>query len=75
MGTMPLWLKEKNVCFGEEKMRQDLYQLIKLNRLVRRTYKVDNILKVHGHTVLRLPPCYPELYTNELISENEETCG
>jgi transposase len=55
------------VPFGEEMLKPDFYQLIKRNKPVDRTYKADSILAEHSHTVLRLPPYYPELIPIELI--------
>jgi hypothetical protein len=46
-------------------LKPDLYQLIKRNKPVQRTYKVDSILAEYGHTVLILPPHQPELNPSE----------
>jgi hypothetical protein len=47
--------------FWKRNVETRLYQLIKRNKPVHHTYKIDSILAEHDHTVLRLPPYYPEL--------------
>jgi transposase len=58
---------EKRIFFGEEILKSDMYHLVKSNKPIHFTYKVDCILVEHGHTVLRLSLYHAELNPIELI--------
>jgi hypothetical protein len=61
------WLNEKRIIHTEDMRKPDLYELIKTHKPLYSTYKTDMILAEHGHSVLRLPPYYPQLNPIELI--------
>jgi transposase len=48
-------------------LKPNLYQLIKRNKPIHCTYKVDSILAEHRHRVLRLSSYHPELNPTESI--------
>lgn len=58
---MQNWLIENNIPFSSSMLRTDLYELIKLNKPKKVMFKIDLILKEHGHTAIRLPAYHPEL--------------
>lgn len=61
------WLVSKNICCSPNLLKPQLYNLIKPERNRYKSYKFDNLLTSHGHTVVRLPPYHPELNPIELI--------
>ncbi|XP_076621619.1 uncharacterized protein LOC143342022 [Colletes latitarsis] len=61
------WLTKNNIPFAESMLRYELYELIENNKSKGKTYKIDEILKAHGPTMLRLPPYMCELNPIELI--------
>lgn len=64
---MQSWLFSRNVPFSENMIKVQLYELIKHHKPHFKTFVVDELLKQHGHDVLRLPPYHPELNAIELI--------
>ncbi|CAH2089019.1 unnamed protein product [Euphydryas editha] len=52
---MQTWLNAKNIHFEPSYKKPELYDLILKNKKNFRKYKVDELLKEHGFTVLRLP--------------------
>lgn len=58
---MEAWLREKNISFGPSLLKPELYELICINKENHEKYLIDNILRAHNHSVLRLPPRHPEL--------------
>lgn len=53
------WLLEHNIIHSPSMLKPALYELILQNKERFKQYKVDNILKEYGHSVLRLPPYHP----------------
>lgn len=64
---MVRWLTDRNINFDPNSLKPKLYEIIKNNKKRHVTYKFDNLLRSHGHTVLRLPPYHPDLNPIELI--------
>jgi transposase len=61
------WLKNNNIEIEPNLFKAELYNIIKLNKPNKVTYKIDEIAKSHGHEVLRLPAYHCELNPIELI--------
>lgn len=64
--TMQNWLHERNIEFEERCTKPELYQLIKQNAPPKK-YLIDEIVRSHGHEVLRLPPYQCDLNPIEYI--------
>jgi len=47
--------------------KAELYDLIKMHKPQYENFAFDCLLAEHGHTVIRLPPCYPDLNPIEKI--------
>lgn len=63
------WLQRHNISFDEKMLKAELLFLAKSNKSGP-VYRVDTMLKQHGHDVLRLPPYHAELNPIELIWAN-----
>ncbi|XP_076545701.1 uncharacterized protein LOC143305550 [Osmia lignaria lignaria] len=63
---MILWLVTNNIPHTPEMRKHQLLELIKKNKNPEKMFKVDETLKSHGHSVLRLPPYMCELNPMEL---------
>lgn len=63
---MQEWLEEKGIAFSREMTKAQLMELVKFVPDTKE-YAVDDILKKHGHTGLRLPPYHPDLNPIELV--------
>lgn len=55
------WLDYRNIVYSSSMLKPQLYQLILLHKDRCKEYKIDSILKINNHSVLRLPPYHPEL--------------
>lgn len=66
---MQKWLTENNVEYNEGFTKPQLYELIKRHKPAPE-YEIDNLLKNHGHTILRLPPYHCDLNPIEMISSS-----
>lgn len=55
------WLKERSIKFPINATKPELYDLIKYYEPSNTTKKIDELLTLHGHDVLKLPPYHPEL--------------
>ena len=64
-----LWLQRHSISFTTEMLKPELLELCKRNKPAP-TYRVDQLLKRYGHTVLRLPPYHPDLNAIEMIWGN-----
>jgi hypothetical protein len=51
---MPLWLREKELQYAGEIWKLYIYHLIKISKLVHRTYTIDYLLAELDHNILRL---------------------
>ncbi|XP_034194194.1 uncharacterized protein LOC117610667 [Osmia lignaria lignaria] len=60
------WLKDNNISYAETMRRNELYNLVLAHKKTEKTFRVDEILKLNGHTVFRLPPYMCELNPIEL---------
>ena len=63
------WLRRNNVPFDERMLKVELLHLCKTHKPEPR-YVVDEMLKEHGHTAIRLPPYHADLNPFELIWAN-----
>ena len=60
------WLEKNNIPFSPDMRKPELYRLIEVHRRPEKIFKIDQILKSHGHDVLRLPPYMCEFNPIEL---------
>ena len=60
------WLTENNIPYAETMRKHELSKLVQQHKRSGKIYKIDEIIKVHGHDVLRLPPYMCELNPIEL---------
>lgn len=60
------WLHYNDIPFEETQTREELLCLVDKHK-PEPIYEVDQILKEHGHEVLRLPPYHCDLNPIELI--------
>ena len=61
------WLTAKNVPFHPKALRDPLYDLAREKERQEPKYKVDQLIKDAGHSVLRLPPYHCDLNPIERI--------
>lgn len=64
---MQKWLRNHNIPFEKDTLKVELHEIILRTKDHYGLYVIDQILAEQGHTVIRLPPCYSELNTIELI--------
>ena len=60
------WLEEKMIPFDEKMRKTELFEIISKNAPASKKYCIDEILKQHGHDVIRLPPYHCDLNPIEL---------
>ena len=60
------WLTRNNVAWSNDMLNVELLELCRTYRPLP-TYVVDETLKQHGHTAIRMPPYHAELNSIELI--------
>ncbi|XP_072933654.1 uncharacterized protein [Epargyreus clarus] len=63
---MQTWLTKNNINFDARMTKPELYQIIKVNKPAKK-YVVDELLRSHGHEVVRLPPYHCDLNPIEYI--------
>lgn len=63
---MQEWLRAHNVAFEENMTKRELYQIIPRSKPPKR-YVADELMKAHGHEILRLPPYHCDLNPIEYI--------
>lgn len=62
------WLRKHELPADPKLTKPELYNIVQENKFRFPTkYKLDELLKEHGHCVLRLPPYHPELNPIEKI--------
>jgi hypothetical protein len=61
------WLPDCGIPFSEQMYMPELYSLIKLRKPQFKTFSIDALLAVHGHSVLCLPPYHPDLNLIQLM--------
>ncbi|XP_031334045.1 uncharacterized protein LOC116164058 [Photinus pyralis] len=65
-GDMVAGLTRRNIPFDSTLFKPELYSFIK-SLGIQKQYEVDNIIRNHGHDVLRLPPYHCEFNAIELV--------
>ncbi|CAH2097973.1 unnamed protein product [Euphydryas editha] len=60
------WLSRNNVEASLSMRKVELFELIKLHAPQEKTFKIDQLIRSHGHEVLRLPPYMCDLNSIEL---------
>ena len=60
------WLEEKMIPFDEKMRKTELFEIISKNAPASKKYCIDEILKQHGHDVIRLSPYHYDLNPIEL---------
>lgn len=61
------WLISNNIPCTSNIARPELFELVRMNRREMKEYKIDRIIKSHGHEVLRLPDGFPELNMADVL--------
>lgn len=70
--TMIAWLEKNNILFSPQMYKVELFNLIKKCKSNEKAYHIDELLKVKGHMVLRLPPYTFELNPTEFAWDKVE---
>ena len=65
-GVMQEWLRENKIPFDSSLLKPQLYDIIQLHKPPP-IYKIDQLIRTHGHEILRLPPYHCDLNPIELI--------
>ncbi|XP_072400225.1 uncharacterized protein [Diabrotica undecimpunctata] len=60
------WLRQKSIAYTDDMVKAELLTLVK-NNPIEQKYVVDEMVKLTGRCVLRLPPYHCELNRIELI--------
>jgi transposase len=60
------WLRRHEVQYHDKMVKPQLLELAKAHKPAP-SYTIDQLIRGHGHEVLRLPPYHPELNPIELI--------
>ena len=66
-GDILFWLDKHEICYSSGMTKVELYDLIRMHKPQYETFAIDCLLSDHGHTVIRLPPYYPDLNPIEKI--------
>jgi transposase len=61
------WLEDKNIPHNPKITKAGLLEIIKPHKPTHKRYRVDEIAKAAGHTIIRLPPYHCELNPIELV--------
>ena len=61
------WLRDHGFPYRENMLKAELLNIVKLNKPRQLKYRIDTILGMAGHTVVRLPPYHCDLNPIELI--------
>ena len=61
------WLDANEVSYDKDANKKVLWKIAREKSLDQPRYKVDEIIRAHGHEVLRLPPYHCELNAIERI--------
>lgn len=64
---MITFLKERDITVDEGLTKPEIYKIVKRNKSKCPDYRMDKIMKEHGHDILRLPPYSPEFNPIENI--------
>lgn len=60
------WLQNHDIPYEETMLKKRLLELARLNKPPP-SFVIDQLIRSHGHEVLRLPPYHPELNAIEFI--------
>ena len=60
------WLKRHYISYQDTMTKPALLELVRMNKPAP-SYEIDNLIRRHGHEILRLPPYHPKLNAIELI--------
>lgn len=60
------WLRNNQIHFNANTSKLELYSIVKRNKK-EKVYKIDELVREHGHEVLRLPPYHCEFNAIELV--------
>lgn len=63
---MQSWLTDNNISFDQMMTKPELYHIIRINKPEKKNV-VDELLREHGHEVVRLPPYHCDLNPIEYI--------
>lgn len=63
---MQEWLSKNNITFEKEMSKPELYNLTLVNKPEKK-YVVDELLRQHGHEIVRLPPYHSDLNPLEYL--------
>lgn len=66
------WLQKNNILYNNAMLKMELLQLAKLHKKEIR-YVIDELLREHGHEVLRLPPYHCTFNAIEMIWADTKT--
>lgn len=61
------WLNVNNIPCSPNISRPELFQLISRNKRDTKEYRIDRIIRSHGHEVLRLPNNFPGLNLTDVL--------
>ena len=61
------WLDAKGVEYPQKALKPEMWQLARKKASEEPKYRVDDLIKNHGHEVLRLPPYHCDLNPIERI--------
>ncbi|XP_012135354.1 uncharacterized protein LOC105661841 [Megachile rotundata] len=60
------WLTENNIPHGSDMRKYQLFELVESNKKLEKSSKVDELLKLHEHIILRIPPHMHDLNPMDL---------
>lgn len=66
VGDIKEWLANQGVAYEEDMFKRELLSLVK-NKIHKKIYIVDEIIREHGHEVLRLPPYHCDFNAIEMV--------
>lgn len=61
------WLRDRKIVYTSDMLKIELLQLVKSIKEKHERYVIDEMVKLHGHTILRLPPYHCQLNPIEMI--------
>lgn len=64
---MIAWLQQHNVPHDPNKLKPELYKIIKSHKEQYTEFAIDRIMEEHGHKIVRLPPYHPDFNPIENI--------
>ncbi|KAJ4427079.1 hypothetical protein ANN_24694, partial [Periplaneta americana] len=64
---MVSWLQHQGAVCDMTMRKEQLYEMVLLKKSKEKNFKIDQILKAYGHSVIRLPPYMCDLNVIELV--------